>query len=411
MGRLKLLRLAFRNLVRNRRRTVLNMAAMTIGVFLMATGSGWVRGYFSTFYRSLIDFDTGHLQVVRRGYLEQARRFPLDLAIDGYAASEARVASLPMVAAVSGRIEFEGRLSLGAASVPLLVRAIDPPREKALTVIARAVVAGEYLDGAPGVLIGKPLAERMGVAPGDTVFLSAPDVNGAVNLIDLRVSGIYSLGYPVMDEHMALVDLASAQTMLALPDRVTRLVVRLADRVPIDRGERAVAAALAAAPVQVYPWQRFAETIVAAVRADTGSFSAMLALVFLFAVLNMVNSVAMSVRERVREIGTLRAIGMKRRQAAGLFVLEALLTALGASLVGCLLAGAAAFYLGTVGVDLSHALPADFPVPLASRFLSDYRVIDFVGASAAALATAALAAVPPSRRAARLVVVDALRDV
>jgi len=402
-----LLWMAFRNVLRNRRRSMLNIVALTIGLCIMILGLGWVNGYHTYIYGSLIRLETGHAQYLAEGYLPQQRRLPVDVLLDGYAATRAALEAHPWVEAASGRVDFLVKLAAPGQSLSLLARAVDPPGEAALSTVKDFVDQGSYLDAGPGLLIGRPLADALGLAPGDTVFVSARDRHGVENLIDLAIVGVFHLGYPAMDRYLAFMDLESASFLLDLEDQVNRVVVRL---VPgADPGR-----VLSNPPVlpgrgEWQPWQRFARTAVAAVEADSGGFTAMIVIMYLLIVLGILNSMSMSVHERTREIGTLRAIGIRRKALVRLFMLEALWLALPAIVAALILSVPGVYYLQFVGVDLAGALPADLPVPFGERFKADFQAWHFVLASVLTLVSALLGSLIPARRGSRIVVADALR--
>jgi len=399
--------MAFRNVLRNRRRSILNIVALTVGLCIMILGLGWVNGYHTYIYGSLIRLETGHAQYLADGYLAEERRLPVDVLLDDYAATRAALEAHPLVEAASGRVDFPMKLAAPGQSLTLLARAVDPPGEAALSTVKDFVDQGSYLDAAPGLLIGRPLADALGLAPGDTVFVSARDRHGVENLIDLPLVGVFHLGYPAMDKYLAFMDLDSASWLLDLEDQVNRVVVRLVPGIDPRRF-------LASPPAlpgtgEWLPWQRFARTAVAAVEADSSGFTAMIVIMYLLIVLGILNSMSMSVHERTREIGTLRAIGIRRSTLVRLFMLEALWLALPAILAALVLSVPGVYFLQFVGVDIAGYLPADLPVPFGERFRADFRVWHFVLGAGLTLISALLGSLIPARRGSRIVVADALR--
>ena len=160
--------------------------------------------------------------------------------------------------------------------------------------------------------------------------------------------------------------------------------------------------------LSVYSWQRFAETTVDSVRADVFSFYVMLAILYLLTVLGILNSMSMSVRERTAEIGTLRAIGIRRHRITTLFLCESLGIAAIAVGLSLLLSLPVAAYLELVGVDVGTALPEDIPVPFGETFHADYRVWHVLFAAGVGAGSAALGSILPARRAARINIAEAM---
>ena len=402
-----LLWMALKNVLRNRRRSILNIVALTVGLCIMILGLGWVNGYHTYIYGSLIRLETGHAQYLAEGYLAEERRLPVDLLLDDYQGIRVYLEADPQVQAVSGRIDFPVKLAAPGESVRLLARAVDPAGEAGVSTVKDFIDEGSYLDAGPGLLLGRPLADALGLSPGDTVFISARDRHGVENLVDVTIRGIFHLGYPVMDKYLAFMDLDSASFLLDLDNQVNRVVVRLEPGV--DPGRFLAGAPALPGQGEWQPWQRFARTAVAAVEADSGGFTAMIVIMYLLIVLGILNSMSMSVHERTREIGTLRAIGIRRKTLVRLFMFEALWLALPSILAALILSVPGVYYLQFVGVDLAGALPADLPVPFGERFRADFQAWHFFLGAGLTLASALLGAWLPARRGSRIVVAEALR--
>ncbi|ADN03166.1 ABC transporter permease [Spirochaeta thermophila] len=403
--------LGYRNVLRNRRRSILMLLGLSIGTALLIFGMGWVRGYFTTVYRNIIDFDTGHIQVYHPDFLEEEVRTPLEYSIEDYRGWRARLASLPGVAVAAGRIEVPARLSWRGRQVYVRLRGIDPPEEARLTTIEGAVVEGAFLVGRSGLLLGKELADRLGVGVGDPIAVRVMDRYGVENVDVFPVQGLFSFGYPVMDRNMAFMDLESLQRLLDMGDGVTHLVIRLEPPLPVEKGLLLVSSALEGSPYRAYRWEEFAKALVAAVQADSGSFVVFLAILFILTGANILNSFSMSVYERTREFATLRAMGMRRATLRGMILSEASVLAVGGTILGWILSAGAVWYLSTQGLDVSKYLPSDLPMPFGTRFYGDYRWYDFLIAGGFTSLLSWVAAVLPSRRASRLVIAEALREV
>jgi len=140
-----LVAIGLRNIARNHRRSVLTITALGLGVAVMIIGLGWIRGYYTTIYGGVKSPETGDVQVLRDGYLDQERRLPLDLLIPDAASVARRIAADPSVSAVAPRIDFSATVGTEAGSVRVLGRAIDPAAEAEVTTIERLIQQGSYL--------------------------------------------------------------------------------------------------------------------------------------------------------------------------------------------------------------------------------------------------------------------------
>jgi putative ABC transport system permease protein len=283
--------------------------------------------------------------------------------------------------------------------------------------------AGDDRDSGPdtagerGIWIGRPVADKAELSIGDTLFLRAVNRHGVENLFDVPVVGIFEYGYPALDEQMVYLDLPTAEELLDLDGAVTHVVVRLDESTEVATGVERIAAVLggeavgAGADLQVRPWQDFARAAVTAVEQDTNSFALMMAIMYVLIVLGIVNSMSMSVHERTREIGTMRAIGMRGGSLLTMFAMESVWQAVIAAVVALIVTTPVAIWLANTGVDLVSSMPDDIPIPFGERFRADFAVWHYLFTVASGVVTALLGAIIPARRAARLTVAEAMRTV
>jgi ABC-type lipoprotein release transport system permease subunit len=406
-----LLRMAARNVTRNRRRSVLNVTALMVGMTIMIASLGWVRGYFTTLYTGMMEFDTGQIQILHRDYLAQERRVPLDLLVEDYHAMRTALVERAPVREAAGRIRYEVEVGNGREYLPMLGRAVDPERERAITTVQEYLVSGEYLRrGEPGVLIGAEAAERLGLATGDTVYLRVRDHFGAPNTVVHPVTGIFRIGYPLFDRNLVLTDLEETGSFLRTDrgEGVTHLVIALEPGFDPEHTARALQEELPR-ELSAYPWQRFARTMIAAVEADRGAFVLLMGILFLLIMLGILNSMSMAVQERSREIGTMRAIGLKKHQLVVLLVAESMILAIIAAAIAAVFGGAAAAYVQFIGFDVAGSMPEDLPIPFGERFHGDYRPVDFLISTGFGIITALAGTIIPVRRALRMRPADTMR--
>lgn len=404
----RLMGVAWKNVFRNKRRSTLNIIALTVGIWIMILGMGWVEGYHTYLFDAVIDLDTGHLQIVKSGYVEESARFPLDVSVEQYADIRSRVKDIAGVKAVTGRIDFSVQISNGADTIRLMGRAVDPQRERKVTVLADYVEHGEYFGDKGDVLLGTPIAERLDLKSGDGVFLTAVDTEGRRNVVHGTLAGTFAFGYPAMDDNVVFVALDTAAELLAMGDEVSRLVVRLEPGYS-PRAEAAELRSRLPEGTAVHSWRRFAQTTVNAVRMDTFSFWVMLVVIFLLVVLGILNSMSMSINERTGEIAALRAIGMRKSAVQRLMLAEATAMCLIAAAVAVFLTAPFAAWLEMGGVDIGSYMPEDLPIPFGERFHADFKAWHYAVALALSAVVAAIGSALPARRASSVNMASALQ--
>lgn len=381
---MELIAIAVRNVFRNPRRTILNLIAIGIGVMIILTMKGWIAGFSASAYQTTIDLDTADAQVLEKDYQDEARRLPLDLRVRDWQGVKAALTSLPEVKGVGARIDFAAAIGNGVTTLNVAVRGVDPAGEALTNTIASQIVTGAYFSGDNQVLVGSGLAKKLGLGVGDQVFLTALDQYGVRNLVDGVVGGVFSSGYGIFDDTVVYTTLKKAQDTLGLgAGDATRVIVKFDNQTDLAQKLTGVRHALATkgfgpeASLTVYPWREFAKNLVDTLESRIRILTILMGILILLVAVGILNSMSMAVQERFQEIGTLRAIGLNRRQLTRLFLWEGFFLGLAGGLAG--LAGAAVLaWLGLAyGIDVRGFLPRDVPIPLVSVMHPSYSLWDF----------------------------------
>ncbi len=410
---MELLAIALRNVFRNPRRTALNLVAIGLGTMIILTLNGWVNGLGASAYQTTIDLDTAHVQVLHQDYQDEARRLPLDLRLKDWRRAKTAVLALPGVVAVGARLDFGAAVSNGETAINVMVRAVDPASEALTNTIASQITDGAYFGNDEQVLLGAGLAAKLNLKVGDQAFLTALDQYGVRNLVDATVGGIFTTGYGIFDDGVVYTTLPKAQNALALDDGdATRLVIKFADGEGLDAKVALVRKALDAvqpdAALTVLPWQTLARALVDNLESRIRIMMFMVGIMVVLVAVGILNSMSMAVQERFREIGTLRAIGMNRRNLTRLFLLEGFFLGLVGGSAGLVGAGILAWLGLSFGIDVRGFLPRDMAIPLVTVLRPSYNLLMFPVAALAAALIALVGAYFPARRAGTIVVRDAL---
>jgi putative ABC transport system permease protein len=391
---------------------MLTILSIVIGVTALMNMQGVLRGLTSVAYSHMMDIDTAQVQIEAADYRADARRFPLDFTIRETGKLARMLAGERGVAAVSARVDAAFEVTNGVRGVRAMARGVSAA-EVDVTTIGRAVVRGSFLrPGEPGLLLGSGLAAKLGLEVGDPVFYTALDRKSARNLGAATVVGIFDFGYPLMDDFTVYIDIDQARSFLGLgEDESTRLAIR-GER-PQDSRKLAntISAILAGSGngyLAAHEWKVFAESLVSTVETRVVLLGTILVVLFALIVAGIFNSMSMNVQERYREIGTLRAIGMRRWRLVRLFMVEGLLLGLAGCAISALPSTLSGLLLGGIGIDISTLLPRDIPIPFGSRMYAVYSAADALKAIAAALAAAFLGSLVPAFRAAQVPITDAL---
>ena len=419
------LRIAFRNLLRARRRNGLAGGTMVLGSAALVLGGGLVDGIARQLTASLVAVQTGHVQVVARALDFQSQNNPFD----AYSLEVVRG-----IEPLAERIENEGRSFGVVKAVPYLygrgtaisgdrsslssVVGILPEKEAEL-LAAHPAEAGSFLP--PGddvsVYVAAPLAAKLRVAVGDTISFVVQTPQGAVNSMDATICGVFRRGAPWLND-AAYVSLRAAQALFDRAGGATNLKVTLADGSPsFARRIRSRIERIAGSPVglpegtrlrvEVFDEAgRFAFSIIQANRTALAILSTFL---FLASATGIVNAMLMSVHERTREIGTLRALGMRRRTVVRLFVLEGFALGVVSAALGLALGGGLVLYLGARGIPMNTVTLVWMAG--GDRLVPGLEAANLLGSGLAIVALSTFAAIYPAFAASRLEPREALHHV
>ncbi|HUX65350.1 ABC transporter permease [Sulfuricella sp.] len=398
-------KLAFRNIFRNRLRTALTLAAIITGVAAIIISGGFVEDVFVQLREATIHSRIGHVQIMRRGYIEYGRREPSRYMIAQPKVVVDAVQPIPHVQAVMTRVNFSGLANNGRADLPIIGEGVEPGKEARLGT-ATTIVAGRLLREADafGAVIGEGVAAALHLRPGSFVTLMVNTPEGALNTLEYEVVGVFRTFSRDYDDRAVRIPLSAAQELL-FTKSVHSAVVLLDDTAATDAVTAAIRARLEPLGYVVKPWYELADFYQKTEALYRRQFGALQSIILVMLVLSVASTINMVVYERTGEFGTLLAMGLRRRQIFKLVLLENALLGLLGSLLGVVVGGALAGLISGIGIPM--------PPPPGSNvgYTATIRLVPWVLVVAAltgALAAVA-AAVLPARRASRLPVVDALR--
>lgn len=317
------LRLAWRNIWRHRRRTIIVALAIGLTMWLMMFYDGMVAGFQDAIYGSAIKVLGGNVQIHAPGYKEKAAQMPLLPLADDQAAVKAALAQ-PNVVAASRRIITSGLASNSEGAFAVTIAGVDPETEVNVSLVGQKdkVAQGRYLtaDDRDMAYIGNGLAIAMNLKVGDRFTLAGRATHNQTRSATMTVVGIYDVGMADIEKRTVYISLTRAQDLYGLNGQITEVAVALKQ---IGQEPGVINALKAALPnVEMSSWQTNypeLESILGTKGAAMDIFSYIMMVIVAIGILNLL---LMAVFERTREIGVLGAIGLKPHQIALLFVLE-----------------------------------------------------------------------------------------
>lgn len=347
-----LVKLAWRNMWRNWRRTTIAIVAVVLGVILLLSFDGVIKGSDQAIYGNAVRLYGGNLQVHAPGFREKMHRLPLYPLEDADAVVQA-ARSQPQVVAAAKRINTGGIISSKGGAFPVSITAIEPSIEAPVSIHAENITLGRFLQDGEGdaVVIGKEMARLLEVTVGDRVTLLGHSKHETMRQRTMSVVGIYALGMAEAEKGLVLITVPEAQTLYNLRDQVTEVVISLQS--VGQEGEVLSALKTALPAYEIDSWVTLRPEIRETVNTKLAFTTVFGLIVVIIASIGILNLQLMAVFERTREMGVLAALGMKGRQTMALFLMEGTLIGVVGALVGTLLGLALLAVLGRIGIDIS----------------------------------------------------------
>ncbi|HEU4724584.1 MAG TPA: FtsX-like permease family protein [Candidatus Eisenbacteria bacterium] len=395
-------RIGWRNLWRNKRRTLLAVAAVGLSQALVLFYGGILTGYGDWMVETITGPLLGHAQAHAPGWRKDRA---MDRALPNVEAALRAIRSDPDVANASARIYAPALAAKGEQGHAIVVVGIAPRLEAGRS----GLLAGSAtLPAGKRVLVGRSLAVRMGVTEGDTLALVGQGADGSLANDLYVVAASVSTPVDLVNRSGLLMDLPEAQSLFAMPDAAHEIVIHARD----PRRSAAVAARVAARPelrgAEVIDWERLAPELVSLVELVRAAWLFVLALVFIAAAAGVANTMLMATFERTREIGMLLALGCSPRRILRMIVVESVTLGVLGALAGTALGVGGILAAHRGGLDLSR-MASGAPQELAfaglqvsMRIFPAVNALHVVQGFVAVVLTALVASIWPAARAARL---------
>ena len=343
----QILKLAYRNLGRNRTRSLLSALAVSVGMALLLLMVSVLEGEMTGALQNTIRLQSGHIQIRPASYEEGKISLKWEDMIADPDQMVQQIKSLSQVTVATPRLIASSILTLSNESKGVQILGIDPD-SAANQPFRDGMIAGEFIkaDDREGILIGNILADKLSLKVGDKVNLLVTTSNGDVNEQLFTIRGIFTTRTPGYDESTIFMPLAKAQSITATENHASTIFVMLQN----SEDAEAVAQALQSNNLKMLTW-REQNVFITQFEDYANAFFVVLYLIVLGITATVVtNTLVMAVFERTREIGILAAIGMKGRGIMAQFLAEAALLATGGVIGGLIIGGALVAYFTVYGI-------------------------------------------------------------
>jgi len=409
--------LAWRNIWRHRRRTLITLASIAIGFGLAVLFIGIGDGSHNSMIRNAINLGEGHITIQPRGYLQAPANHKY--LSDGVSLSE-KLDALNIAGSVAARISLQVLASTASNSVGAVLEGFSSHSDPRQNILKPRLIDGNWIEAGDhrGIVIGDGMARKLKVKIGSKVVLMAGKQGGDSQAQLGRVRGIFDSRVDELDDFLILSDLQFAQYFLAgegaviEQEPVTRFGVFLDDPDTQEYWKAQIKSVIEDDLVVVLDWQEMMPQLVQFIIIDDAGNYVFLFLILIMVVFGIVNTVLMSVLERTREFGLLRALGLGRQHLLMLVFCESLLLSVLAVIIGWIVGGGIHWWFSQHGIDFSAlmtegtAMMGTFMDPVVYTELSWDRVIQLTSIIFAATLASGIY---PAIKAARVTPVEALR--
>lgn len=399
-------KLAIRNLFRNTRRTTLTAILISFSLIALIMADGLILGMKDLLVSSLTKNLVGEAQLHRKGFRDN---FDVDLYFTGTDDLVADLRGRPEVTEVASRVLSGGMVSSSYNVATGMVFGIDAEAEARIGNIKKAIIEGQYLTGERGeIMLGRPMAELLEVSLGDRIVITLSEADGGdLSQALFRVSGIYYFGLREIDHNTVFINADQARQAVGISADASHELVMVFEDLSVSREKTStVFDDFNNEQLELKSWMELNEDIATMLELSGLSTLVIGSILFLLASLGVINSMFMSIYERLYEFGVARAIGTTPWQLAQLILCEALLLGIGS----CLFGGVIGY--GLISYTTLHGLPlGEFEmsgIALSGNIATQMQLSQFTELPFYIILLTLVAALYPARFASKIVPTEAL---
>ncbi len=405
-------KLAWRNVWRNKRRTVLTFLTIVVGCAMIIFLNAFAKGGHDRMIEDAVADNTGHLQIHEKGYWEKQT---IDYA---FQPSKELLDGLDKNKRISGyttRIQAGGLLSSGDNTSPAIIQGIDPEKEKSVTVLHKKVMeGGHYLvpSDKNKIVIGKILAKNLGLESGKSVAMISQGFDGSIAAENLEVVGLLETGNPEYDRMLVLMPISGAVDSFTMMDYVHSIAIKVKDSSETFNVKASISNFIDTEREEIMAWDELMPELVQfIVMDDIGAyiFDFVLFIVVAFGILN---TIQMSVFERTREFGIMLAIGTSPRRVTRMVLMETVFITIIGTAMGILLGYLISYYYMINPIDASEYSKEIAVWGVTSTTLpTDVSALNITVTAVLTFTLSIIFSIFPARRAGRLEPVRAIRHL
>ncbi len=406
-----ILKIAWRNIWRNLRRSIITLGAIAFGLASVIIFFGITDGFHVQMIDHMVKTSSGHVVVHREGYNEDPKLTNSmarpELIID-------KIKNMPEVIAYSERIEASGLASTPEDSVGVFIRGINPDDEKNITEVDKRIIEGDYLSSSDtnGILIGRKMKKKLGAEIGSKVVLMIQAVDGSIGAELFRVKGVFRMGSVQLDSSFVLITTEGARALTSLYEGSNEVAMLVDEEDNITTVLSALKESFEPTGHEVLTWREVMPELEEMIEMDDIFMYLMLIIVMTVVSLGILNTMLMSIMERTREFGVMMALGTKSGQIIHLVMAEAAFLAFIGTTLGITLGIVTNALVSIKGIDFSSYSDAFEFIGIVTPIVYPHTELrNIVASGIIAFFTTILVSVYPAYKASIKKPVEAIRNI
>ena len=416
---LQILKLSFKNIYRNKRRTLLSVLAIGTAVFVVCFMKSYVTGMMDNFKKNIFIFESGHIKILNKNFLKEEKLMPLDLAVYDYQNLIEKIKNLNGIKYITPRIKFFASINLDSKMKNIIGFALDPEFEEKINPLNKKIIKGRLFKKFEQknfeIVIGKQLADELKLDVGDKITIMSKTSEEGLAHVTLKIVGISSYGVSEFDKNFFFIDITTAQKFLQMENSASEIVIFLNnenDDVKIAENINRIFQKNNLNEYIAYPWKhqkdgqyykivvqlRYVYIIVYIIFLALGSFV-------------IINTIIMTIYERIQEIGTISALGMKGIEIILLFLFEAIIISVIGSFWGTIGGGALSYFFSKQGINFAKLSGGSVSFQISEVFYPYFGIDLLLFSFLFGIIVSSLCSFIPSLRAAKIEPAEALRRI
>jgi putative ABC transport system permease protein len=402
-----ILQLALKNILRSKRRTVLTFMMLTFGVTVYLIMSGLYAGIDQVSFDNLVQFETGHVKI-RHIDFDEDRPYSTDNLMTQKTEIYEKIQKHNFVKGMTNRINLLAEMDNGVNSMPVVIVGFDAVTDKEVFDLAKFISKGQIEKN--GAIIGVDLAKDMGLDVGDIASVTFRDINGMYTALDVPVTGLLYSGDPMANKMKVFMDIGVVQDSIDT-DGFSEIAIKTDDMYAANTYAEILQKEMPG--VDVKSWKSLSYEFANVVNTKKKAGNFILLVILIIAMVGIINTILISIYEKRREIGTLKAMGMLDKEVRNLFIAEGFMIGFAGSIFGLVLGTIANLYFIYHGLDLTSMMNqmGNIGASMVGVMKSAWVIKDYFLVTILSTTASVFAAYYPARKVMDMQPVDCLRTV